>query len=76
MDDGERDEILWRLDERTEGIQNDIEEVKAETVAQREQITRNRDMATQNRTILNTITFGLGTIVTTFMGKLTGVLKF
>lgn len=76
MDDSERDEILWRLDERTEAIQTHVREVKEVNLIQREAIDRNRRLAEQNRTILNGLTFGLGTLVTTALAKFGGLIKF
>lgn len=75
MDDAERDEILYRLDERTGLIRDDIVEVKEQNTTQDKAIAANRRLAGQNRSILNAMTFGLGAIVTTGAGKLAGLIK-
>lgn len=76
MDDRERDEILWRLDERTEGIQTDIHDLKEVSAEQDRKIQRNHQVARDNRKILNVMTFGIGTVVSAFIGQLAGILRF
>lgn len=75
MDDSERDEILYRLDERTELIQTDVSEVKEKASLQDTAIRSNRRVARDNRKILNVMTFGIGSLVTAGIAKLGGLIK-
>lgn len=76
MNQNERDELLIRLDERTEGIERDVKDAKEVNIRQNEQIAANRKMAVQNRTIINMVTLGVGSAFTAVFGKLSGLLEF
>ena len=87
MDDKDRDEILWRLDERTERIDDRMERVDIRVTHQEEELSRIQSdfdeavddldrRVTRNSTILTGITFGLSMVVVTIMGKLHTLLSF
>lgn len=69
------EEILYRLDERTEMIDSKIESHSDDIVKQRERLAKAEDIAQDNRMILNGMTFGLGTFIAAIIGKVTGLLN-
>lgn len=83
MNDKERDEILYRLDERTEIMSKDmtefsreLREQRAKISEQRTRISETQDVAQDNRMLLSGLTFGVGTFVTAVIGKISGWLQF
>lgn len=76
MDDDEMEEILYRLDERTEMIDKKIEIQNEKIVAQRERLNKVENMSQDNRMIISGVTFGVGTFLTIVMGKLAGLVTF
>jgi len=76
MDDRERDEILWRLDERTERIDGRIERINSRVTKQDEALEDLDDRVTRNTTILTGITFGVSTLIMALAGKITALLEF
>jgi len=87
MDERQRDEILWRLDERTERMDSRLERVNERVAAQDEKIEQVQSYVddsvtdldqrvTRNTTVLAGITFGLSTVVMTVIGKIHAILPF
>ena len=72
----EEREILYRLDERTARMDERVERIDNRVVAQDNEIDTLRGRVNRNTTVLNALTFGLGTIITTVVAKLQGVIKF
>ncbi|SEL18037.1 hypothetical protein [Haloferax larsenii] len=70
MDDSERDEILWRLDERTERMDARVERIDNRVTQQDEVIDDLDQRVTRNTTILAGFTFGLSSLIATALGKL------
>jgi|AntRauTorcE11898_2_1112593.scaffolds.fasta_scaffold12201_2 hypothetical protein len=80
MDDSERDEILYRLDERTERIDGRLERVD-ERVHEQDEVIKDvhakvgddllslDQRVTRNTTILSAITLGLSTFVAAIVTK-------
>lgn len=75
MDDQERDEILHRLDERTDIMQNQIGFVIDDLDEQKKQIDEVDNIARKNRTMINTMTIGFASVITTGVSHLIGLLK-
>ena len=69
------EEILYRLDERTELIDKKLENQQDGLAKQRERVAKAEDLAQDNRMILSGLTFGLGTFITAMIGKLTGMIN-
>lgn len=87
MDDKSRDEILWRLDERTARIDDRMERVDLRVAKQEEAISQVQSdfdetvddldrRVTRNTTVLAGITFGLSTFIATLLGKIHTLLSF
>ena len=76
MDDRERDEILWRLDERTERMDARVERIDNRQSENAEAIDDLDARVTRNTTVLAGITFGLSTLVATAIGKLNALFHF
>jgi len=76
MDDQERDEILYRVDERTEMIDERLTVLTQDVKRHKEEIGRTKDLAQDNRMILSGMTFGLSTIFATGVAHLMGLIKF
>ena len=74
MDDRERDEILWRLDERTERMDARVGRMADRQAAQDEAINDLDDRVQRNTTILAGITFGLSSFIVAIMSKFTAFL--
>ena len=72
-DTSENKAILYRLDERTERIDNRMERVDGRVEQQQELLDQHDDRIQRNTTILNAITFGIGSFVTAVMAKLNGL---
>lgn len=79
MSDEQREEeraILYRLDERTERMDARIERMALKMKAHDEILDYHDDRIQRNTTILNAITFGIGSLVTALMAKIQGLIKF
>lgn len=76
MDEQKRDELLYRLDERTESIHEDVGEIKKVNEEHDKAITENGRIARKNRTILHLMTVGVGGTATTVAGKFSGLINF
>ncbi|WP_200531616.1 MULTISPECIES: hypothetical protein [unclassified Halorubrum] len=69
MDDRERDEILWRLDERTERMDARVERIDNRQSENAEAIEDLDTRVTRNTTVLAGITFGLSSLLAAVIGK-------
>ena len=76
MEDNERDEILYRVDERTEIMGNQLNTMESDLKSHKKELGRTKDLAQDNRMILNGMTFGLSTIIATGLAQIMGLLKF
>lgn len=78
MDQREHDELLYRLDERLERIESEHIrrlDIIEKDVAKHDQAIENLDSRVQrSETLLNAITFGLGSLITGVAAKFTGAL--
>lgn len=87
MDDSERDEILYRLDERTARIDGRIERVHVR-VSEQDELLRQTNKAvdaslgdldrrvSRNTTILSAMTLGISTFVGAIITKFGALLNF
>ena len=80
-DRAEEREILYRLDERTERIDKEMKRINQRTTrvedrleAHDKAIDQNRSDVRRNTTIINALTFGLGSLVTAIYAKLQGLI--
>lgn len=76
MDDPERDEILWRLDERTERMDARVERMDDRQTQQDETLDDLDKRVTRNTTVLAGITFGLSSLIGAVATKLNALLHF
>jgi hypothetical protein len=72
----EEREILYRLDERTERMDKRQERIHGRVVSNTDQLAKHDDKIQRNTTIINAVTFGLGSVVTALVAKLQGLLHF
>lgn len=76
MDDKERDEILYRLDERTELIQSDIADLKDKNTDQDARLRKTEEVTQENRKMMSAVLFGVGSTISAIIGKFAGLLHF
>ncbi|QRV15035.1 hypothetical protein JMJ58_19330 [Haloterrigena salifodinae] len=76
MDDRERDEILWRLDERTERMDARVERIDGRVESQDEVIDDLDQRVTRNTTVLAGITFGFSSFIVAVLGKIHAIFHF
>lgn len=74
MKDSEKDEILWRLDERTARIDDRIDRIHDAVDANDEALTEIDSRVQRNSIVLGAITFGLSSAIATLMTKLHAVI--
>lgn len=73
MDKDEQEEILHRLDERTEYIHNSVNRVDKRLNKQQKRIDENRALAEENETKIAVGAYTGGALVTAIIAKLTGL---
>ncbi|QSG06394.1 hypothetical protein [Halapricum desulfuricans] len=71
----EQTAILYRLDERTERIDSRMERIAGRVKEQDKRIAEHDDRIQRNTTIINAITFGVGSFVTAVMAKFGGFFR-
>ena len=78
--DDEAKAILYRLDERTERIDGQLERMDDRTTRLVSRVSRVESQADENKsnirrnsTVINAVTFGLGSAVAAFWAKLQGL---
>lgn len=76
MDDSERDELLYRLDERTENMDSNFTDIKEELSEQGAQVQQNKSRSRKNRTVLNILTGGVAVIGTVLAEQFTSMVSF
>jgi len=72
----EQREILYRLDERTERIDSRLERIDRRVESQESRLSKHDDRIQRNTTIINAVTFGIGSFVTALFAKLNGLIRF
>lgn len=82
MQEQEHDELLYRLDERTERIEQElvrrVERVEEKTIENRKAIDTIDDRVQKNETRMNYVAGGVGTITTAavaWLAKILGLLR-
>ena len=76
MDEKEQEEILYRLDERTEHMQKSQARVHSELDELKGDVSENNDLAQKNRTLINGLTFGMSSAITVVFARLMEVIQF
>ena len=71
---GEHEEILYRLDERTEHIQTTVDALDDKTSNQEEIIKENTARSKKNQTKLNTGIWVIGAAITALFAKVADIL--
>ena len=74
MDDSERDEILWRVDERTARIDDRIDRIHNHVDANDDALNELDTRVRRNSMVLGAITFGLSTAIATLATKINAVI--
>lgn len=72
----EESAILYRLDERTERIDSRIERIDSRVAEQENRLSEHDDRIRRNTTIINAISFGLGSFIAAAMARLGGLIRF
>lgn len=67
--------ILYRLDERTERIDSRIERMDGRVQEQDKRLDEHDNRIQRNQTIINGITFGLGSFLATVIAKVGGFIR-
>lgn len=76
MDDSERDELLYRLDERTENVENAINDLRDHLSEQDEQVSNNESRSRRNATLLNIVTGVVAFTGTVVAENFTSIINF
>ena len=74
MDEREQKEILYRLDERTDHIQQNVEELRIELNKQNAVVNENSKRSRKNETKINVASYLGGAVLTGIIAALTGII--